>query len=146
MQLGCVISHNLVGSSRDYQDRYFHELPKTFNPKQFDAEHIASLAKLMGVEYVVLTAEYHNGFCMWDTSTTDFSIMNTPYKKDIVRDFVDAVRGQGLKVGLYYSPEDFHFLYENDQPIQRGDRAPCPDIIQKFSYRLRYRIFILQSA
>ena len=122
VQLGCVISHNLVGTSKDYQDRYFNELPKTFNPKQFDAEHIASLAKLMGVEYVVLTAKHHNGFCMWDTSTTDFSIMNMPYKRDIVKEFVDAVRGQGLKVGLYYSPEDFHFLYENDQPIQRGER------------------------
>lgn len=57
---------------------------------------------------------------MWDTKTTDFSIMNTPYGKDIVKEYVEACRRHGLKVGFYYSPEDFAFNYERDIPARGG--------------------------
>ena len=57
---------------------------------------------------------------MWDTKTTDFNIMNTPYGKDIVGPYVEACRRHGMKVGLYYSPEDFAFNYERDIPARGG--------------------------
>ncbi|QKZ13489.1 alpha-L-fucosidase [Spirosoma sp. KUDC1026] len=112
-QLGVVISHSLVGASPDYIERYISELPKTFDPKDWDPERLVILAKNAGMQYIMFTTKHHAGFCMWDTKTTDFGVMNTPYKKDIVRQYVDACRKWGLAVGFYYSPEDFSFAYRN---------------------------------
>lgn len=120
-QLGLVISHSLVGASDDYVNRYFTELPKTFDPSKFDPHQIAVLAKLAGMKYIVFTTKHHSGFCMWDTKTTDFNIMHTPYKKDLLKEFVDATREVGLQVGFYFSPEDFNFLRDHRIPISRTD-------------------------
>jgi len=81
------------------------------------------IAKLAGAKYMVLTTKHHNGFCMWDTKTTDFSIMNTPYGKDIVAQYVESCRKHGLKVGFYYSPEDFAFMYDRDVPARKGKQG-----------------------
>src|SRR5258706_10181677 len=72
-QLGVVISHSLVGASPDYMDRFFNELPKTFDPKQFDPQDWAQLARLAGVKYVVFTTKHHSGFEMYATKTTSFN-------------------------------------------------------------------------
>ncbi|MDN3581407.1 alpha-L-fucosidase [Mucilaginibacter flavus] len=120
-QLGVVISHSLVGASDDYVNRYFNDLPKTFDPSKFDPHQIAVLAKLAGMKYIVFTTKHHSGFCMWDTKTTDFSITHTPYKKDLLKEFVDATREVGLQVGFYFSPEDFNFLRDHHIPISRTD-------------------------
>ncbi|MFC1224156.1 alpha-L-fucosidase [Pedobacter sp. BG31] len=119
-QLGVVISHSLVGASDDYTDRYFSELPKTFDPSFFNPKEIAELAKLAGMKYIVFTTKHHAGFCFWDTKTTDFKITNTPYKKDLLKEFVKATREAGLDVGFYFSPEDFNFLYKHKIPISRN--------------------------
>jgi alpha-L-fucosidase len=79
VQLGMVISHSMVGASDEYLDRYIHELPLSFNPQHFDAALWAKTAKMAGMKYVVFTTKHHNGFCMFDTETTDFNIMNTPF-------------------------------------------------------------------
>ncbi|WP_346854020.1 alpha-L-fucosidase [uncultured Draconibacterium sp.] len=130
-QLGIVISHSMAGASDDYLNRYVHELPKTFNPKDFDAREIVNLAKLAGMKYIVLTTKHHSGFCMWDTKTTDFNIMNTPYGKDLVAEYVQATSDAGLAVGFYFSPEDFHFLYKNGQQVRRKFTEPLPHHIMK---------------
>jgi alpha-L-fucosidase len=119
-QLGSVISHSMDMASREYLDRYVNELPKTFNPTEYNPDEWVQLAKLMGAKYMVFTTKHHSGFCMWDTKTTDFNIMNTPYGKDIVKQYVEACRRYGMKVGFYYSPEDFHFNYEHDVPARSG--------------------------
>ncbi len=119
VQLGMVISHSMVGASEDYLDRYINELPKTFNPKHFNAESWARAAKMDGMKYVVFTSKHHNGFCMYDTKTTDFNIMNTPYGKDITKMIVNAFRKEGLAIGLYFSPDDFFFLHKQDLLISR---------------------------
>ncbi len=118
-QVGAVISHSMAGASSDYLERFVNDLPKSFNPKKFDPEEWAILAKLAGMKYVVFTSKHHSGFCMWDTKTTDFNIMNTPFRRDILREVLEAFRKQGLAVGLYFSPEDFHFFYRNNIPIGR---------------------------
>jgi len=119
VQLGMVISHSMVGASEDYLNRYVNELPKTFNPKNFDADQWAQSAKMAGMKYMVFTTKHHNGFCMFNTKTTDFSIMNTPYSKDITKMFVEACTKAGLAVGFYYSPDDFYYLYKNNTLISR---------------------------
>ncbi|MDF7800666.1 alpha-L-fucosidase [Pontiellaceae bacterium B1224] len=118
-QLGSVISHSMVGASDAYLDKYMEELPQTFYPDKFDPDEWARLFKVAGAEYVVFTTKHHNGFCMWDTKTTDFSIMNTPYGKDITGMLVASLRKYGLKVGFYYSPEDFSFLRQQGTLISR---------------------------
>ncbi|WP_372755649.1 alpha-L-fucosidase [Mariniflexile sp.] len=119
-QLGSVISHSMVGASKDYVKRYMEELPKTFYPDKFDPDEWARLFKLTGAEYVVFTTKHHNGFCMWNTKTTDFNIMNTPYGKDITAELFTALRKHGLKVGVYFSPEDFSFLDKQGELISRN--------------------------
>ena len=121
-ELGSVISHSLVGASDDYIDRYFNELPEYFDPKAYDPEEWVKLAKLAGFKYMMFTTKHHSGFCMWPTDTTDFSIRNTPFGqdgKDLLRMFVEACRKYDMRVGFYFSPEDFHFLHRQGHTIRR---------------------------
>jgi len=123
-QLGSVISHSMVGATEDYMRRYVEELPKTFNPRKFHPEDWAVLAKLAGVRYVVFTAKHHSGFCMWPTKTTDFSIKHTPYRRDITGELLRAFKRHGIAPGLYFSPDDFWWLYKNQKTLQRN----IPDV------------------
>jgi alpha-L-fucosidase len=118
-QLGVVISHSLVGASDDYANRFFTELPKTFNPRQFNPHDLAVFARLAGARYVVFTAKHHSGFCMFNTATTDFSIRHTPYKHDITAELLQAFREQGIAPGLYFSPDDFWWLHQHRIVLQR---------------------------
>ena len=85
-------------------DKYF----KYFNPDMYDPREWARQAKAAGMKYVVLTAKHHEGFCMWDTQYTDYKCTNTPAGRDLVREYVDAFRAEGLKIGFYYSLLDWH--------------------------------------
>jgi len=121
-QLGTVISHSLAGSSEAYADKYIKELPATFNPVDWNPEKIVILAKNAGMKYLVFTTKHHNGFCFWDTGSTDFSIMNTPYNEDILAGLVESCRRHGLAVGFYFSTEDFVFSYQQGiKDIKRTD-------------------------
>jgi len=130
--LAGVISHSLVGASPDFVERFFRILPGYFNPDRYDPAKWASLAKLAGFEYVMFTTKHHAGFCMWDTGTTNFSVMHTPYGKDITRQLVDAFRKEGLAIGFYFSPDDFHWLYEHHIPINRQVKGVYPQEIPEF--------------
>ena len=130
--LGGVISHSLVGASPDYVDRYYKLLPGFFNPDRFEPDKMAALAKLAGFEYVVFTTKHHNGFCMWDTATTPFSVTHTPYGKDITRLLIDAFRKQGLAIGLYFSPDDFWWLRQHGKQINRHVAGVYPRDIPEF--------------
>ena len=76
---------------------------RDFNPKAW-----ARTAKQAGMRYVVMTAKHHDGFCLFDSQHTDFKSTKTPFGRDAVREFVEAVRDEGLKVGLYFSLIDWH--------------------------------------
>lgn len=79
-----------------------------FNPVDYDPKQWAKAAKDAGMKYVVMTAKHHDGFCLFDSQLTDYKATNTPYGKDIIREYLDAFRAEGLKVGLYYSLLDWH--------------------------------------
>jgi len=130
--LGGVISHSLVGASPDYVDRFFRVLPGTFNPERYQPEKWASLAKLAGFEYVTFTTKHHSGFCMWDTATTPFGVMHTPYGKDITRQLVEAFRKQGIAIGFYFSPDDFYWLHQHGITINRHAKGLYPQDIPEF--------------
>src|SRR5262249_46717234 len=118
-QIGSVISHSLVGADAAYRQRFFEALPKSFNPTRYRPAEWASLIRLSGARYVVVTAKHHSGFAMYDTRTTPFGIMSTPYGKDVTAELIEALRAEGLAVGLYFSPDDFYWLHAHGQTIAR---------------------------
>lgn len=125
-QTGVVISHSLAGADEAYTKRFFNDLPKSFNPRKFYPQDWAALAKLAGVRYFVFTTKHHSGFAMWDTKTTPFNIMNTPFKRDITKEIVNAFRAQGILPGFYFSPDDFLWLWQNKIDVQRNVPAVQP--------------------
>lgn len=79
-----------------------------FDPVKYDPVGWARLAREAGMKYAVLTAKHHDGFCLFDSALTDYKATNTPAGRDLVREYVDAFRAEGIRVGLYYSLIDWH--------------------------------------
>jgi alpha-L-fucosidase len=90
-------------SEEDYQQYFDH-----FNPDLYDPRDWARMAKAAGMKYAVITSKHHEGFTLFDSRFTDYKATNTPYGKDLLREWVDAFRAEGLKVGFYYSLIDWH--------------------------------------
>ena len=82
--------------------------PELFNPVRMDCKQWAKAAKSANMTYGCLTTKHHSGFCIWDTKTTDYSVMSSPFKRDVVKEYADAFRAEGMKVMLYYSILDTH--------------------------------------
>jgi alpha-L-fucosidase len=102
--------------------RYFHE----FSAREYDPGKWARLAKKAGMKYAVLTAKHHDGFCLWDTGLTDFKAPNTPAGRDLVREYLEAFRAEGIRVGLYFSiidwrHPDFPHYGDRQHPMRRNE-------------------------
>lgn len=82
--------------------------PSIFNPVKLDCRQWAKTAKAANMTYGCLTTKHHSGFCIWDTKTTGYSVNNSPFRRDVVREYVEAFRHEGLEVMLYYSILDTH--------------------------------------
>ncbi len=89
------------------QDEYVN-LYKRFNPTQFDPAAWVRLAQEAGQRYMVFTTKHHDGFCMFDSSLTDYKVTNTPYGKDVTAMLAKAAHEAGMPIGFYYSPPDMH--------------------------------------
>lgn len=108
-------------SDEDY-DVYF----KYFNPDLYDPKEWAKKAKAAGMKYAVLTTKHHEGFCLFDTKYTDYKATNTLAGRDLVREYVDAFRAEGLKIGFYYSLLDWHhpeFPIDRIHPMRENPNA-----------------------
>ena len=90
--------------SEEHYDLYF----KHFNPDLYDPKEWAKQAKAAGMKYVVMTTKHHEGFCLFDSKYTDYKSTNTPCGKDLIKEYVEAFRSEGLRVGFYYSLIDWH--------------------------------------
>lgn len=116
-----VMSHREL-SVEDYQ-RYFD----AFDPRDCDIRQWVRAAREAGMRYAVLTAKHHDGFCLFDSAYTDFKSTNTRAGRDFVREFTDACREEGLRVGLYYSLIDWRHpdfpKYGDRQHPQRNCQA-----------------------
>lgn len=86
----------------------YDNLYRGFDPCKFNARQWMSYCKASGMKYIVFITKHCDGFCMWDTKTTDHNIMNSPFHRDVLAEVVKACRAQGIKVGLYYSMPDWY--------------------------------------
>ena len=95
------------------------EDPAIFSPSALDARQWARTARSAGARAMILTAKHHDGFCLWPTRTTAHSVAASPFRSgqgDVVREFTDACRAEGLKAGLYLSPWDRNSPAYGDSP------------------------------
>ena len=95
---------NLEKITEEKYQKYF----EYFDPDMYDPREWARAAKKAGMKYAVLTTKHHEGFCLFDSAYTDYKATNTKAGRDLVREYVDAFRAEGLKVGFYYSLIDWH--------------------------------------
>jgi len=133
-QLGVEASWPLV--QRQVPVEKYEAQAKTFNPEKFDATRIARLAKEAGMKYVVFTSKHHDGYAMYDTKLSDYSVMNSPIKRDLAKELAEAVRAEGLRFGFYYSLCDWYHPDYRDRsngfPPKYPGRWPTTPTWQKF--------------
>ncbi|HQL64257.1 MAG TPA: alpha-L-fucosidase, partial [bacterium] len=113
--------HEWVKNREEIPDEKYDIYFRHFDPDLFDPELWAKTAKQAGMRYAVITTKHHEGFCLWDSQYTDYKATNTPAKRDLIREFVDAFRAQGLKIGFYYSLLDWHhpdFTIDSKHPLR----------------------------
>ncbi len=144
-QQGIELSWPLVGgvfalpSSTSVPVEQYHSTAATFDPADFDARALARRAKRLGMQYAVITAKHHDGYAMYHTKHSDYSIERSLYGRDAVREFLDAMRDEGLHAGLYYSLIDWHHadypaFTEADKPYVFGKwRQPTPEGWSRFT-------------
>ena len=108
-----------------------------FTAENFNADSFVDVAQSAGAEYIVITAKHHDGFCMWDTATTDYKVTNTPSKRDVIRELAEVCRRRGMKLGFYYSNPDWHHPNAHNAksthqlPMEPGD---TPDMEKYTAY------------
>lgn len=108
LRFGMFIHYNMSTYFDGEQWAYpFHD-PQKFAPAKLDCKQWAKAAKSAGMNYAVLTTKHHDGFCLWDSDVTAYDVASSDYKQDIVKQYSDAFRGEGLKVGFYFSVWDRH--------------------------------------
>jgi len=110
---GFEASWPLVWGEISYEE--YAALAREFNPTKYDPTEWAALAKAAGMRYVVLTTKHHDGYALFDTALSDYSAPKTAPGRDLVREYVDAVRAAGLMIGFYFSLCDW---YHPDYPAK----------------------------
>lgn len=99
----------------------YHASAPAFNPTAWDPAALADYLSATGVRYVVITTKHHNGFAMWDSRVSEHTITHTAYARDLLAEFVTAMRSRGLRIGFYFSLSDWHHV---DYPAWTDDMRP----------------------
>ena len=125
--------HEWIKTNEKIPEEKYEKYFQYFNPDLYDAREWARQAKAAGMKYAVMTTKHHEGFCMFDSQYTDYKCTNTPAGRDLVREYVDAFRAEGLHVGFYYSLIDWH---HPEFPIDHlHPRRDDPDAFEKSKNR-----------
>ncbi len=130
--------------NREYitKEEYTEKYVNNFKAENYNPREWARLAKRAGMKYMVLTTRHHDGFALFDTKTSDFNAVKLGPHKDLVREFADAVRAEGLKVGFYFSPADWNHpdypnAYLRDWPDEWADEAARKRFVAYYKEQLR---------
>lgn len=102
-----LIGKEISWSRQEYGAEKYDALYKRFNPKQFNAKEWVALAKASGMKYIVLTAKHHDGFCLFETKTTDYNIVNTPFGRDVCKEIAQAAHEANMPICWYFSVADW---------------------------------------
>jgi len=136
--------HEWVKNRERMTNEQYQKYFENFNPDLYNPREWAKMAKEAGMKYVVLTAKHHEGFCLWDSKYTDYKATNTPIGKDLIKEYVEAFRAEGLKVGFYYSLIDWHhpdYTIDSRHPLrQESDTAYAR--LNKGKDMSRYRAYM----
>ena len=89
-------------------EKEYAKLQTKFNPTKYDAKQWVSLAKRAGIKYIVITSKHHDGFCLFDSKHTDYDVMGSPHRRDLLKPLADACRRQGIEICWYHSILDWH--------------------------------------
>lgn len=112
LRFGMFLCYNIMSYGADWGEASYPI--SSFNPVKLDCRQWADAALSANMTFGLLTAKHHEGFCLWDSEYTDYDVASTPYKKDIVAQYVDAFRSRDLKIGLYYS------IWDSTHDIDKG--------------------------
>lgn len=118
--------HEWVKSREMISDKDYNKYFDAFNPDLYDPVQWAKQAKAAGMKYIVITTKHHEGFCLWDSKVTDYRATNTPARRDLLKQLVDACRAEGLRIGFYYSLIDWHhpdFTIDQLHPLREDKSA-----------------------
>ncbi|MFY0625816.1 MAG: alpha-L-fucosidase [Reichenbachiella sp.] len=113
LRFGMFICYNIMSYGAKWGESNYPI--DSINPQKLDCNQWAEAAVSAGMKFGLLTTKHHEGFCLWDSKHTNYDIASTPYKKDIVRQYVDAFRKKDLKIGLYYS------IWDSTHGIDKGN-------------------------
>ena len=105
-----LIGKEISWSRTSYGPAKYDSLYLRFNPTKFNAEKWVDIAKAAGMKYLVFTAKHHDGFCMWNTKTTNYNIMNSPFGRDVCKELANAAHKAQLPICWYFSPADWKDL------------------------------------
>ncbi len=136
--------HEWVKNRERMTNEQYQKYFENFNPDLYDPAEWAAMARKAGMKYVVLTAKHHEGFCLWDSKYTDYKSTNTPAGKDLIKEYVEAFRAEGLKVGFYYSLIDWHhpdYTIDSRHPLRQDSDAEY-DRLNKGKDMNRYRDYM----
>ena len=127
-----------VMSDEEMSDDQYRKYFDAFDPCDLDMRQWAKAAKDAGMKYMVMTAKHHDGFCLYDSKYTDFKSTNTACHRDLIREYVDAVREQGLKVGLYFSLIDWRHPDFPHYKDRQHNHPECGNEGRDFDRYLKY--------
>ena len=119
-----------IGWSRDVEVpvKEYDDLPKQFNPLNFDAKEWIGIAKDAGMKYFVITTKHHGGFCLWDSKVTDHDIMSTPFGRDLIKELAEECKKQDVRFCTYYSIMDWYHPDYNFDNAHGGPGYSLPEV------------------
>jgi len=123
-----------------YQDQEYDDLStplEQINPTELDTDQWVAVAQSMGAKYIVMVAKHVGGFCMWQTDTCEYGIKNTPWRNgegDVLRDLAASCSKQGMKLGIYLSPQDQY------NGAQLAGRCETPEAQEKYNQIYRTQL------
>ena len=130
-----------VRSVEEIPEEEYLPFMKEFDARDYNPKQWAKEAKAAGMKYVVLTAKHHDGFCLFDSKYTDYKVTNTPAGRDLIKEYVEALREEGLKVGIYFTLLDWHhpdYPHYGDRVHPMRNHKECGNENRDFSRYTEY--------
>ncbi len=118
----------------------YDKFVKQFNPVKFNADEWVRLAKDAGMKYIVITSKHHDGFCIFDSKYTDYDVMSTPFKRDILKELSEACRKQGIRLCFYHSIMDWHHPDYLPRRDWEKDRSAAGAVFDRYVQHMKNQL------